>query len=957
MRRLPSAAPIHLQAATLDASGAPLTGRTVTWTSSNQSVATVDDSGVVTGVATGADTITATSEGQSGIAGIVVTSAVAGSIVVAPTSVTVTTGQTSQLTATVKDAGGSVISGAPVAWTVDKPSVAIVGSTGLVSGQSAGTATVTATSGSVHVDVPVTVTLPPANAVVVSPGTVALLVTQRQQLTGTVTDASGNAIPNQTITWASSNDAVAAVGTTGLVIANAPGTATITATSGSVHGTADVTVSLVPVRRVTVTPDALSFTQGDQGTQLVVALLDSIGGALSPTGRPAVTWSSNNTGVASVSGTGFVTPGSPGQAVITAALSGTGLSATATVTVSQVPVASVSVTPSPDTLIVGQQLQLTATPLDASGHALSGRAVTWDDGGGPVATVSSNGRVTALAAGTMTVSATSEGKTGTATIVVNAVPVASVVLSPTTQSVIVGQTTPAFTAVTKDASGNVLNGRTVTFNSSDPTVATINASGVATGVKPGTTSITATSEGKTSNAATLTVTDVPVASVTIAPTTQTVTVGQTTPAFTAQAKDASGNVLTGRTITFSSSAPAVATINATSGVATGVSAGTSQITATSEGKTSDPATLTVNPAPVGSVVVSPPNQTITDGSTATYTAAVQDAQGHALTGRTVELGHERSLRRDDRQLRSCDVRRSRHRHDHRHERGEVRHRVTANRSRARRVGGSHSSGRSDLSRIDRATLRSDSGDEWTWARARRRLELERQHHRRRRQEGAGDRRGARNRDDHRHDTGEERLFAGDRPPLILALTRSANRKADRGSDSWTGGLEPHRGNEMRNLCAPPRGRGEAASGGYGSPRALDAWIAASRAPSTQMPPPTATPVQRFFRSVPAWYGCPNGSVNMIGDGLERPHAARDHATQHDDAEYRLVRVELPATGQNAAHQRLRRTAIERANACRHLPAIGGIGAKLEIVLEVGDRLRRVSFGLVHERALVVHIGP
>ena len=148
---------VHLQAEPLDANGNTLSGRTVTWSSSNAAVATVDNTGLVTGVSPGADTITATSEGKTGTAGIAVTSAVAASIVVAPTSVTVTAGQTSQLTATVKDANGSVISGAPVTWTVDKPAVAIVGSTGLVAGQAAGTATVTATSGSAHVAVPVTV--------------------------------------------------------------------------------------------------------------------------------------------------------------------------------------------------------------------------------------------------------------------------------------------------------------------------------------------------------------------------------------------------------------------------------------------------------------------------------------------------------------------------------------------------------------------------------------------------------------------------------------------------------------------------------------------------------------------------------------------------------------------------------------------------------------------------------
>ncbi|HSU93621.1 MAG TPA: Ig-like domain-containing protein, partial [Gemmatimonadaceae bacterium] len=592
---------VHLVAEPLDGNGNALEGRTITWSSDNEAVATVDNTGVVTGVSSGAATITATSEGKSGTSGIAVGAAVAASIVVAPPSITVTAGQTSQLTATVKDGNGSVISGAPVTWTVDKPAVAIVGSTGLVAGQAAGTATITATSGSVHVDVPVTVTLPPANAVVVSPGTVSLLVTQRQQLTGTVTDANGNPLPGQTISWESSNSAVAAVSSTGLVIAVAPGTATITATSGSVHGTADVTVSLVPARKVTLTPDALSFTEGDPGTQLTVALLDSAGGTLSQTGR-VINWSSNNSSVASVNGTGFVTPGAPGQAVITATLQGTGLSATATVTVARVPVASVSVTPSLDTLVVLQQQQLTATPRDADGNALTGRAVTWDGSDDNVATVSSNGRVTALSPGTMTVTATAGGTTGTATIVVIDVPIASIELSPATQSVVVGQTTPAFTVVAKDAAGHVLTGRTVTFNSDNTAVATIDASGVATGVSAGTAHITASSEGITSNAATLTVDPPPVSSVAVDPSNQTITDGGTA-AFSATLQDAQGNTLTGRTVRWDSSDHTVATID-NSGLATSAGPGTATITATSEGK-SGTATLQVNAAPVASVAVTP----------------------------------------------------------------------------------------------------------------------------------------------------------------------------------------------------------------------------------------------------------------------------------------------------------------------------------------------------------------
>jgi uncharacterized protein YjdB len=628
---------VHLQAHPLDGTNHELTGRTVSWSSANPNVATVDSTGLVTGVAIGAATITATSEGKTGAAGILVTEKIPDSIAVVPTSVTITTGQTSQLTATVKDSSGAVISGAPVGWTIDNSNIALVTSTGLVTGQAPGAATVTATSGSVHVNVAITVTLPPANAVIVSPSTVALLVTQLEQLTATVTDAGGHTIPGQTVTWVSSNAGVATVSSGGLVTAVAPGTATITGTSGPASGVSNVTVSLVPVRRVVVTPDALAFTQGDAGTQLTVTLLDSAGGTLSPADRP-VTFSSNNTGVATVSGTGFVTPGGAGQAVITATATGSGLTATSTVTVRQVPVASVTITPSLDTLIVGQQVQLAATTKDANGNTLTGRAIAWLGSDDNVAVVTSTGKVIASQTpGTMTVTATSEGITGTATIVVLQAPVATVAISPLTQTVVVGSSTPAFTAVTKDGSGNVLTGRVVTFASSDPTIATINSStGVATGVAPGSVSITASSEGQTSPAATLTVSAIPVATVTISPLTLSVVAGSTTPAFTAVTKDAGGNVLTGRVVTFASSDLTIATVNSGSGVATGQSPGSASITASSEGKTSPAATLTVTAVPVATVTISPLSQTVVNGSTTpAFTAVTKDAGGNVLTGRVV----------------------------------------------------------------------------------------------------------------------------------------------------------------------------------------------------------------------------------------------------------------------------------------------------------------------------------
>jgi len=175
----------------------------------------------------------------------------------------------------------------------------------------------------------------------------------------------------------------------------------------------------------------------------------------------------------------------------------------------------------------------------------------------------------------------------------------------------------------------------ITWNSSNTGVATINSSGVATGASPGTTTITASSEGQTSNGATLTVTAVPVASVTVAPTSQSVLVGSNAPAFSATTKDGGGNTLTGRVVTWSSSDITIATIDPSTGVATGVAPGTVTITATSESQTGT-ASLTVNPVPVASVDIAPgPISGTSAGGTIQFTATPRDASSNALTGRVI----------------------------------------------------------------------------------------------------------------------------------------------------------------------------------------------------------------------------------------------------------------------------------------------------------------------------------
>ncbi len=120
------------------------------------------------------------------------------------------------------------------------------------------------------------------------------------------------------------------------------------------------------------------------------------------------------TGVA----TGTLSSTVAGTKTVSATISGTAITQTAAVSVANAPVASVTVSPATASVPAGQTLQLTATLRDASGNILTGRTVTWTSSNTSVATVSSSGLVTALAAGPATITATSEGQSGTAAITV-----------------------------------------------------------------------------------------------------------------------------------------------------------------------------------------------------------------------------------------------------------------------------------------------------------------------------------------------------------------------------------------------------------------------------------------------------------------------------------------------------------------------------------------------------------
>lgn len=614
----------QLVARVTDSTGALLVGRALSWTSDAPNVATVNGNGIVTAVATGQARVTATAEGKSGSAVVIVTPIPVASIAVTPDSGALAQGDTLQLTARLLDAQGRVLTGRVVSWISGAPSIATVDADGVVTAVGAGSALILASSEGVRATIPITVTPAAVGTVVVTPSSATVQEGATMQLAAQILDARGRPMAGKVATWSSNNTTVATVSATGLVQAIATGKATISARSDGVTGTSTITVVLVPVANVALSPPTANVFTG-RTVQLTATLTDANGKSLPLNGR-SVTWSSNAPSIATVGATGVVTGTSAGIATVTAQVDGA--KGIASVVVSDAPVSSVQVSPGSQQLSVGGTAQLSATALDASGGVLTGRPVTWSSSDAAVASVSSSGLVSALAPGTAQLTATIGGVSGSATVTVAAVAVASVAVTPGSASVVTGGTVQ-LTASAKDAAGNVLTGRAVTWTSGTPAVATIDANGLVTAVSPGTSVMTASIGGVTATA-TITVTAVAVASVTVTPNGGSVTAGATMQ-LTATPRDAGGNVLTGRTTAWKSATTAVATVNA-NGVVSGVSAGTSVITATIDGISAN-VTVTVSNAPVISASVSPASSSVVVGGTVQLAVTARDGSGAIVTGR------------------------------------------------------------------------------------------------------------------------------------------------------------------------------------------------------------------------------------------------------------------------------------------------------------------------------------
>ena len=603
--------------------------QSATWISSAPATAPVSVGGAAVAKVIGAATISATSGTVTGTANLTVVAAVPVSVNIVPSSLSLPLGSGSQLQAIITLSDGTTQDvTTTVTWSSPQPAIATVNAQGFVTATGKGAGQVSATYQALSSNSSITVGPPALVSVAVTPNQVSLPIGETEQLTatGTFTDGSTQNL-TQSATWISSAPANASVSVSGSAVAKVLGTATISATSGTVTGTASLTVIPATAVSVNVVPATLSMPLGTSSQlQATATMSDGTQQALSSS-SPSITWQSSQPSMATVSAQGLVTAVGKGAAQVSATYEG--VSGNTSVTVGPPALVSIAVTPSPSSLPIGETEQLTATGTFTDGATQNlTQTVTWNSSAPATASVSVAGAALAKAIGTTTISATSGTVTGTASLTVTPAVALSVNVVPATLVLPLGSNSQLQAIANMSDGSQQTLGSSVTWQTSQSGTATVNAQGLVTAVSQGAAQVSATYQGLTGSSS-ITVVPPALVSIAVTPSPSSLPVGETEQlTATGTYTDGSTQNLT-QSATWNSSAPATATVSAT-GSALAKAVGTVTIGATS-GSVTGNASLTVTPAVALSVNVVPATLSMPLGTTAQLQAIASMSDGSQQT--------------------------------------------------------------------------------------------------------------------------------------------------------------------------------------------------------------------------------------------------------------------------------------------------------------------------------------
>jgi uncharacterized protein YjdB len=623
----------------------------VTWTSSNGSVVSVDANGLATGTGVGAVQLIASYQGKTAsTSSFQVTPATLTSISFNPAHPGAAAGTSSQIYVIGTYSDGTTQDLTSTAtFSSSNTAVATVNAAGVVKGLQPGTSTITVMAGGHTSSFDVNVSAATVVSLAITPSYPAAFAKgTTEQFTATATFSDGTTQNvSSGVTWVSSNPAVFTVDSNGLATGVGTGSASLTASfAGQSATTPSFLVTPATVASIAVTPrnPSIASSSTQQFTAIATYTDSSIQNVTN-----TVAWSSANAAVLSVSPVGLATASttlSSTTVALTASLGTSSGSTNVTVLASTAPPATpmpvnISTTPTSLQLAAGTMKQLTATATYADGTTQDITAsVTWSSTGSNIASVSANGLVTGLTPGIAGIQAQMQGQygvlTNTSIVIVTTATLQSITISPSGANFALGSN-QQFTLTGTYSDGTTQNlTSSATWSSLNPSVATISATGLATGVGGGSVRLSATYGLLSVISASNTVTPATLVSIALTPSSASFAKG-TAKQFTVIGtySDGSTRDLTSSAM-YASTDPTVVSVS-NAGFATGVGIGSAQVTVSDGGQTASTQNVTVTPAILASISITPQNIGLADGTTQQFhaTGTFTDGTTQDLTQQTV----------------------------------------------------------------------------------------------------------------------------------------------------------------------------------------------------------------------------------------------------------------------------------------------------------------------------------
>lgn len=516
-----------------------------------------------------------------------------------------------------------------LSWNPLDNSELLVSSSGKVVAKKAGTATITAASSDGKTVATCSVTVTASIKVIsvnLNKSALSLTTGSSEKLTATVSPSDAT---NTSVKWSSSDTSIATVSSYGTVKAKKAGTATITVTTVDGSKTASCVVTVTdPIAVTGVTLDKTSLLLKTGASEKLTATI-----LPSDATKQSVKWTSSDTSIATVSTSGKVSGKANGTATITVTTVDGNKTATCTVTVADsIAVTGVSLNKTAMSLGVGASETLVAT---ISPSNATNKSVTWSSSDTSVATVSSrSGKVTAKKTGSATITATTAdgGKIAICTVTVEATAVTGVSLNKNTLSLNIGDSESLTATIAPSNASN----KSVTWTSSDTSVATVSTSGKIDAKAAGSSTITVkTTDGGKTAACTVTVFPIAVTAVDLNKTTLSLNIGSSEN-LVATVSPANA---TNQSVTWSSSDTSIVTVSS-SGKVTRKAAGTATITVTTvDGGKTAICTVTAPQSNTPQITVSGANAS--KGHTVDIPVIIQNNPG--ISGATLTVSYDKSV--------------------------------------------------------------------------------------------------------------------------------------------------------------------------------------------------------------------------------------------------------------------------------------------------------------------------